>query len=71
MPLGPHPDLWYYLKQKYKNVYFMKKKSDVKLYRPGLFSDPAHLNPEGARIFTREIAAEFEELLKILPQNSG
>ncbi len=68
MPRGPHPQLWHYLKQKYKNVYFMTKESDVKFYRPGLFSDPAHLNREGARIYTREIAAGFEELLKTLPQ---
>jgi hypothetical protein len=62
-PQDSHPDLWHQLQRRLKTVYFLKDQPDVKFYKPRFFSDPVHLNPEGATTFTREIAEGFSELL--------
>lgn len=51
---------WYsQLLSRYSNVRMAKQGWKLKFYENRLFSDPTHLNPQGAERFTREIYAEF------------
>ncbi len=45
----------------YDNVYLSTKGYKSKFYPNAKFSDPTHLNQEGAREYTSEIAFEFKE----------
>jgi hypothetical protein len=54
---------WYrLLLSQYDNVRMADDGWRLKFYENRLFSDPIHLNPEGAVRFTREVCAEFIEV---------
>jgi hypothetical protein len=60
------PQSWISLKKRYENIGFSKNGFRPKLYPAHFFSDPTHLNPEGAERYTMEIAQEFREVISTL-----
>jgi hypothetical protein len=54
---------WRALREKYKNVYFAKDGFRPKTYGHSLFSDPVHLNHEGACRYTTDIQKEFQAII--------
>jgi len=57
--------------QRYDNVYIAPDGWKTKFYENRYFSDPTHLNHEGAILYTREIAHEFAELFHLGPDRCG
>lgn len=57
------------LAHKWSNVRFARNGWKPKEYPNAMFSDPAHLNPEGAARYTRDIAAEFLEAAGEMKRN--
>jgi hypothetical protein len=49
------------LMEQYSNVTMAREGWKLKLYENRFFSDPTHLNQEGARRYTGEIYQEFKE----------
>jgi hypothetical protein len=56
------PSSWTYLKSKYDNVYFANNGFYRFFYEPKYFSDPVHVNPQGAIRYTKAIAQEFHDI---------
>lgn len=53
------------LLKQYHNVKIAKEGWKLKFYENRFFSDPTHLNKEGARRFTEEISLEFKEIFAL------
>lgn len=56
------PELWKSLKDEYPNVILWTGGFEPKRYQASYFADPVHLNPEGAMLYTRHIASEFQRI---------
>ncbi|MBF0253336.1 MAG: DUF1574 family protein [Candidatus Omnitrophica bacterium] len=54
---------WTYFKNKYPNNVFFSGDGSMKVYGCDLFSDPTHLNPKGADMYTRDIYLELKGLI--------
>ena len=59
-PRQPSP-LYKYLQATYNNIYVLPDSGEIE-YPFTLFSDPSHLNPEGAKMYTQRIAESFKQL---------
>ncbi len=55
--------LWKELRLRYKNICFADNGFLPKSYAPSFFSDPKHLNENGAVRYTAEVADEFKKIV--------
>lgn len=56
------PTLYKTILENYNNVYMAKNGYKLKFYDNSMFCDPTHLNNKGAKLFTKQIADEFNEV---------
>jgi hypothetical protein len=63
-PVTGVPELWKDLKTRYTNVYFAENGFRIHFYGLEYFSDPVHLNNNGAKRFTCDIAQEFRDVFQ-------
>jgi hypothetical protein len=56
------PKLYQAVLDHYQNVFIAEDGWKLKFYSNAFFSDPAHTNYEGAKLYTEDIAEEFKEV---------